>query len=85
MKDEHFRIFEILLLFTKVCSTDNFLSHTMISIIFWDFLIVEQIFRSPQVKRSVIIGIKLVYTSCLVLSPPVEMKILSALEKSSEK
>ena len=32
-------------------------------IIFWDFLLVEQAFLSPQVKRSVIISNKLVYTS----------------------
>ena len=37
----------------------------MIFIIFWDFLMVEQISLSPQVKRSVIIKIKLVYKSCL--------------------
>ena len=30
-----------------------------------DFLMVEQIFRSPHVKRSVIISNKLVYTSYL--------------------
>ena len=34
-------------------------------IIFWDFLMVEQIFLSPQVKRNVIICNKLVYMSCL--------------------
>ena len=33
-------------------------------IIFWDFLIVEQIFLSPQVKQSVAISNKLVYTKC---------------------
>ena len=33
-------------------------------IIFRDFLKVEQIFLSPQVKRSVINSKKLVYTSC---------------------
>ena len=32
--------------------------------VLWDFLIVEQIFLSPQVKRRVIINNKLVYTSC---------------------
>ena len=31
--------------------------------IIWDFLMVEQIFLSPQVERSVIISNKLVYTS----------------------
>ena len=34
-------------------------------IIFWNFLMAEQIFFSPQMKRSVIICNKLVYTSCL--------------------
>ena len=34
-------------------------------IIFWDFLMVEQILFSPQTKQSVIIGNKLVYFSCL--------------------
>ena len=34
-------------------------------IIFWVFLMVEQIFLSPKVKRSMIISNKLVYTSCL--------------------
>ena len=34
-------------------------------IIFWNFLIVKQIFLSPQVKQSVIISNKLVYTSLL--------------------
>ena len=32
-------------------------------IIFWDFLIVEQIFVLPQMKRSVIVSSKLVYSS----------------------
>ena len=35
----------------------------MMLIIFSDFLIVVQIFLSPQVKRSVLITNKLVYTS----------------------
>ena len=34
-------------------------------IIVSDFFIVEQVFLSPQVKRSVIISNKQVYTSCL--------------------
>ena len=34
-------------------------------ITFWDFLMTEQIFLSPQVKGSKIISNKLVYTSCL--------------------
>ena len=34
----------------------------LILIIFWDFLIAEQIFLSPQVKRSVIVSNKLLYT-----------------------
>ena len=33
--------------------------------IFWDFLMIEKIFLSPQVRRSVIISNKLVYTKCL--------------------
>ena len=37
---------------------------TIMFIIFRDFLKVEQIFLSPQVKRSVINSKKLVYTSC---------------------
>ena len=37
----------------------------MMFIIFWDLLMVEQIFLSPQVKRSVIISNKLVYAICL--------------------
>ena len=38
---------------------------TIMFIIFWDFLMVAQIFLWPQVKRSVIISSKLVDTSCL--------------------
>ena len=34
------------------------LRHNIMDIIFWDFLIVEQIFFSPQVKRSGIISNK---------------------------
>ena len=34
-------------------------------IIFWDFLILEQIFLSPRVKRTVIRSINLVYTKYL--------------------
>ena len=34
-------------------------------IIFWHLLVVGKIFLSPQVKRSLIITNKLVYTSCL--------------------
>ena len=37
----------------------------MMFIIFWDFLMVQQIFLSPQVKRSVIITNKLICVSCL--------------------
>ena len=40
---------------------------TIMFIIFWDFLMIEEIFRSPQMKRSVIISNKLVYASCLNL------------------
>ena len=58
-------------------------------IIFWDFLMVEAIFFSPQVKRSVIICNKLVYmsslTSCRMTSRKLNMKILSVLAKSLEK
>ena len=38
---------------------------TIMFIIFWDFLMLEKIFLSPQVKRRVIISNKLVYTSYL--------------------
>ena len=34
-------------------------------ILFWDFLITEQIFLSPQVKRRVIISNELEFTICL--------------------
>ena len=37
-------------------------------IIFWHFLMVEQIFLSPQVKRSMIISNKLIYMNCLTSS-----------------
>ena len=37
--------------------------HTIVYIIFWDFLIIEQIFLLLQVKRSVIISNELVYMS----------------------
>ena len=35
-------------------------------IIFLDFLMVEQIFLSPQVRRGVSISNKLIYTDCLM-------------------
>ena len=38
---------------------------TIMDIIFWDFLILNQIFFSAQMKRSVIIWINMVYTSFL--------------------
>ena len=38
---------------------------TIMFIIFWDFLMLEKFFLSPQVKRRVIISNKLVYTSYL--------------------
>ena len=38
---------------------------TIMFMIFWHFLMVEQIFLSPQVKRSMIISNKLVYMNCL--------------------
>ena len=63
-REQYFRICKVLSLFTRVCTTDNLLSPTIMFIMFWDFLMVEQIFISPQVKPSVIIGNKLVYTSC---------------------
>ena len=48
-----------------------------------------QIFFSRQVKRSVVVSNKHVYTCCLeicrVLSPPPEMKTLSLLEPFSKK
>ena len=39
---------------------------TIMFIIVLDILMVDQIFLLPQVKRSVIISNRLVYTSCLV-------------------
>ena len=45
---------------------DHFCNYTTIMFkIFWDLLMVEQIFLPPQVKRSMIISAKLVLTSCL--------------------
>ena len=38
---------------------------TIMFIIFWDFLMLEKIFLSPQVKRRVIISNKLAYASYL--------------------
>ena len=43
--------------------TLSLMSPTIIFIIFWDFLTVEQIFISPQVKRIVVISNKLVCKS----------------------
>ena len=37
---------------------------TTIFIIFWDILMVDKIFLTPQIKRGVIISNKLVYKSC---------------------
>ena len=37
---------------------------TILFVIFWDVLMVDQIFLSPEVKRSVIISNKLVCTIC---------------------
>ena len=37
---------------------------TILFMIFWDVLMVDQIFLSPEVKRSLIISNKLVCTSC---------------------
>ena len=45
--------------------SELYLEPTIMFIIFWDILMVEQIFLSPQVKRRVIISSKLVYTSYL--------------------
>ena len=45
--------------------TKKLIKATIMLIKFWDFLMVEQIFLSPQVKQSVIISTKLVLTSCL--------------------
>ena len=39
-------------------SNHNQITTTIIDIIFWDFLILYQIFFSPQVKQSVIISKK---------------------------
>ena len=59
-------------------------------IIFYDFLMVQQNFLSPQVKRTVIINCQTILKKltilknyCLLLSPPPEMKILSVLAKFS--
>ena len=55
----------------KHCIFTIFLSMsrpTIMFIIFRDFLMVEQIFLSPQVKRSVIISNKLVFRSCQTTS-----------------
>ena len=38
---------------------------TTMVILFWEVLMFYQIFFSPQVKRSLIVSNKLVYTSCL--------------------
>ena len=43
--------------------TLSLMSPTIIFIMFWDFLTVEQIFISPQVKQSVVISNKLVCKS----------------------
>ena len=45
--------------------TNEFVRSTIMFIIFWDFLMIKQIFFSLQVKQRVIISNKLVYTSCL--------------------
>ena len=37
-------------------------------IIFWDFLMVEQIFLSLQAKQSLIISNKLVFASCSTIA-----------------
>ena len=58
---------------------------TIMFIIFWDFLMIDQILLLPQVKRSLIICNKLVYKSCLTSCPPPEMEILSVLVKISLK
>ena len=52
-----------------------YLISTIMLKIFWDYLMVKQIFLSPQVKWSVIIS--------LVLTPPPAMKISSVLIKIS--
>ena len=44
---------------------DKFQSASVMFIMFWDYLMVEQIFLSPQVKPSMSISNKLVYTSHL--------------------
>ena len=75
-------------------SKKNILQTTMFTI-FWDFLIVEQIFLSPQVKGiyeliyempsdlKLLENIKTLQNFCLVLSPLTEMKTLSVLVKIS--
>ena len=44
----------------KIVSLSWTFAPTIMFIMFWDFLMVEQIFHSPQVKRSVLISNKLV-------------------------
>ena len=58
---------------------------TIMFIIFWDFSMVDQILLLPQVKRSLIIWNKPVYTIYLTSCPPPEMEILSVLVKISWK
>ena len=53
-----------------------------IFILFWNFLMVEQIFLLPQMKRSVISSNTLGYTSCLTSR---EKKLLPVLVKISRK
>ena len=55
---------------------------TTIFILFWNFLMVEQIFLLPQMKRSVIISNTLRYTSCLTSR---KKKLLPVLVKISRK
>ena len=45
---------------TKIVSLTYNLVPTIIFIIFWEFLMVEQTFLSPQVKRRAIVSNKLV-------------------------
>ena len=44
-------------------------------IIFWDFLMFEQIFLLPQVKQSIIISNKLVHTGILPHELPNDLRL----------
>ena len=69
----HIILWKTWFLFLKISEkggelTKFLFNSTVMFIIFWDFLMVEQIFLSPQLKGSVIISNKLVYINCLTSS-----------------